>query len=50
VVRILRDLPEQEDRVVGVISHVEELKRRIPTQVLVVPEARGGRIEVRENA
>ncbi|MFN2323854.1 MAG: SbcC/MukB-like Walker B domain-containing protein, partial [Trueperaceae bacterium] len=50
VVRILRDLPEQEDRVVGVISHVEELKRRIPTQVLVVPEARGSRIEVRENA
>ena len=50
VVRILRDLPEQEDRVVGVISHVEELKRRIPTQVLVVPEARGSRIEVRDNA
>jgi len=50
VVRILRDLPEQEERVVGVISHVEELKRRIPTQLLVLPEARGSRIEVRENA
>lgn len=34
----------------GVIGPVEERKRRIPTQVLVVPEARGSRIQVRENA
>ena len=50
VVRILRELPEVGDRVVGVISHVEELKRRIPTQLLVKPTERGSTIEVRVNA
>jgi len=50
VVAILRALPASEGRMVGVITHVEELKRRIPTQLLVTPEEEGSRIEVRLNA
>jgi exonuclease SbcC len=50
VVRILRALPASEDRIVGVISHVEELKRRIPTQLLILPDLAGSRIEMRTNA
>jgi exonuclease SbcC len=50
VVRILRALPASEDRMVGVITHVEELKRRIPTQLLVVPDPAGSRVETRTNA
>jgi len=50
VVAILRALPASEGRMVGVISHVEELKRRIPTQLLVTPDEEGSRIEVRLNA
>ena len=50
VVGILRSLPASEDRMVGVITHVEELKRRIPTQLLVVPGESGSRIEMRTNA
>ena len=49
VVAILRGLPLAEDRIVGVISHVEELKRRIPTQLLVEPIERGSRVRVRIN-
>ena len=50
VVGILRSLPASEDRTVGVITHVEELKRRIPTQLLVIPSETGSRIEMRTNA
>ena len=49
VVAILRGLPLAESRMVGVISHVEELKRRIPTQLLVVPTERGSRVRLRVN-
>lgn len=50
VVGILRALPTAEDRMVGVITHVEELKRRIPIQLLVVPGEDGSRVETRTNA
>ncbi|MDZ7802314.1 MAG: SMC family ATPase [Trueperaceae bacterium] len=49
-VDILRHLPHAENRMVGVITHVAELKRRIPTQVLVEPQDVGSTITVRRNA
>ena len=48
-VAILRGLPEAH-RMVGVISHVDELKKRVPVQLLVHAGARGSRLEVRMNA
>ncbi len=50
VVAILRALPASEGRMVGVITHVEELKRRIPSQLLIVPDEEGSTIETRLNA
>ena len=49
VVEILRGLQE-DHRMVGVISHVDDLKRRIPVQLLVEPAERGSRIRVSLNA
>jgi DNA repair exonuclease SbcCD ATPase subunit len=34
----------------GVISHVEELKRRIPVQLLVMNQDGGSTVEMRRNA
>ena len=48
VVRILRELPLTQRRMVGVITHVDELKRRIEAQVLVTRDALGSRVEVRQ--
>jgi DNA repair protein SbcC/Rad50 len=48
VVRILRDLPLTQRRMVGVITHVDELKRRIEAQLLVTQDALGSRVEVRQ--
>jgi exonuclease SbcC len=47
VVRILRDLPLTQRRMVGVITHVDELKRRIEAQLLVTRDALGSRVEAR---
>jgi exonuclease SbcC len=47
VVRILRELPLTQRRMVGVITHVDELKRRIEAQLLVTRDALGSRVEVR---
>ncbi len=49
VVEILRGLQE-DHRMVGVISHVDDLKRSIPVQLLVEPAERGSRIRVSLNA
>lgn len=49
VVDILRGLQDGH-RMVGVISHVEELKRRIPAQLHVIPGRRGSTVEMRLNA
>lgn len=49
VVDILRGL-EQGHRMVGIISHVEDLKHRIPVQLLVSGDGRGSRAEMRLNA
>ncbi len=46
---ILRGLP-QDHRMVGIISHVDELKKRIPVQLLVEGGETGSRLEVRVNA
>lgn len=48
VVDILRDLQDGR-RMVGVISHVEELKRRIPAQLHVVPGRGGSTVELHLN-
>ncbi|HET8984433.1 MAG TPA: SbcC/MukB-like Walker B domain-containing protein, partial [Trueperaceae bacterium] len=48
VVDILRGLQDGR-RMVGVISHVEELKRRIPAQLHVVPGRDGSTVEMRLN-
>jgi len=48
VVRILRELPLTQRRMVGVITHVDELKRRIEAQLLVTRDALGSRVEVRQ--
>lgn len=48
VVRILRDLPLTQRRMVGVITHVDELKRRIEAQLLVTRDAVGSRVDVRQ--
>jgi len=48
VVRILRDLPLAQRRMVGVITHVDELKRRIEAQLLVTRDALGSRVDVRQ--
>jgi len=48
VVRILRDLPLTQRRMVGVITHVDELKRRIEAQLLVTRDALGSRVDVRQ--
>ena len=50
VVEILRDLQQDGRRMVGVISHVDALKRSIPVQLLVEPTDRGSRIRVSLNA
>ena len=49
VVEILRGLQE-DHRMVGVISHVDDLKRSIPVQLLVEPAERGSRIRMSLNA
>jgi DNA repair protein SbcC/Rad50 len=46
VVKILRELPSVEGRMVGVITHVEDLKRRIDAQVLVTRDDVGSRLAV----
>jgi DNA repair protein SbcC/Rad50 len=46
VVRILRELPATQRRMVGVITHVEELKRRIEAQLLVTRDGVGSRVEL----
>jgi DNA repair protein SbcC/Rad50 len=46
VVKILRELPSVEGRLVGVITHVEDLKRRIDAQVLVTRDGVGSRLAV----
>ena len=38
----LLDLTEGGDRLVGIISHVQELKHRIPSQIVVTKAAEGG--------
>jgi DNA repair protein SbcC/Rad50 len=48
VVRILRELPLTQRRMVGVITHVDELKRRIEAQLLVTRDPLGSRVEVRQ--
>ncbi len=48
VVGILRGLQDGH-RMVGVISHVEELKRRIPARLHVVTGQAGSRVEMRLN-
>jgi len=47
VVRILRELPQRQRRMVGVITHVDELKRRIEAQVSVVRNGLESRVEQR---
>ena len=47
VVRILRQLPLTQRRTVGVITHVDELKRRIEAQVTVTRDALGSRVTQR---
>jgi exonuclease SbcC len=49
VVEILRGL-QDDHRMVGVISHVDDLKRSIPVQLLVEPAERGSRIRMSLNA
>ncbi|HZJ09693.1 MAG TPA: SbcC/MukB-like Walker B domain-containing protein, partial [Trueperaceae bacterium] len=49
VIDILRGL-EEGHRMVGIISHVEDLKRRIPVQLLVLDAGAGSRVEMRLNA
>ena len=48
-VGILRGLQESR-RMVGIISHVDELKKRIPVQLLVEAGDNGSTLEVRVNA
>ncbi len=48
-VGILRGL-QASHRMVGIISHVDELKKRIPVQLLVHAGAEGSQLEVRVNA
>jgi DNA repair protein SbcC/Rad50 len=51
VVAALRNLPQFAHRMVGVISHVEELKRLIPVHLLVERGATGGsRLRIDVNA
>ena len=49
VIDILKSL-EHGHRMVGIISHVEDLKRRIPVQLLVHDGPAGSRVEMRLNA
>ena len=49
VTHTLRTLPQTAGRLIGVISHVEELKRLIPVQLVVSAGERGSRLEVRVN-
>lgn len=49
VIDVLRGL-EEGRRMVGIISHVEDLKQRIPMQLLVLDDAVGSRMEMRLNA
>ncbi len=48
-VGILRGL-QASHRMVGIISHVDELKKRIPVQLLVEPGEQGSTLQVRVNA
>ena len=49
VVDVLRTLPT-DGRLVGIITHVDEMKRRIPAQLLVEPAQVGSRFVVRIDA
>lgn len=49
VTRMLRTLPHTAGRMIGIISHVEELKRLLPVQLVVSSERNGSRLEVRIN-
>ena len=49
VTHTLRTLPQTAGRVIGIISHVEDLKRLIPVQLVVSAGQRGSRLEVRVN-
>jgi DNA repair protein SbcC/Rad50 len=49
VVDVLRTLPT-DGRLVGIITHVDEMKRRIPAQLLVEPAEVGSRFVVRIDA
>ncbi len=49
VTHTLRTLPHTAGRLIGVISHVEDLKRLIPVQLVVSAGEGGSRLEVRVN-
>jgi DNA repair protein SbcC/Rad50 len=49
VTHTLRTLPALAGRMVGIISHVEDLKRLIPVQVVVTPGVGGSALTVRLN-
>lgn len=40
-INTLERLQEEDDKTIGVISHIETLKERIPTQIQVIKNARG---------
>lgn len=50
VTHTLRSLPRAAGRVVGIISHVEELRRLIPVQLVITAGAHGSDVELRINA
>jgi DNA repair protein SbcC/Rad50 len=49
VTHTLRTLPHTAGRLIGIISHVEDLKRLIPVQLVVSAGEGGSRLEVRVN-
>ena len=49
VTQTLRTLPAVAGRMVGIISHVEDLKRLIPVQLVVTPGANGSALRVAFN-
>jgi DNA repair protein SbcC/Rad50 len=49
VTQTLRTLPAIAGRMVGIISHVEDLKRLIPVQLVVTPGAEGSTLRVALN-
>jgi len=49
VTRMLRTLPQTAGRMIGIISHVEELKRLLPVQLVVRASARGSELAITIN-